>query len=90
MKRFIEEEAESTLSAEQENMKLEGVSRVFRSFLEKMEVLDKEIEEVAKKILPQNWSPADDTLRKERGYTLLTNKFRRPSITPKVGSNLLV
>lgn len=67
MKRFIEEEAERTLSAEQENMKLEGVSRVFRSFLEDMAVLDREIEELAKDILPKSWSPANDALRKERG-----------------------
>ena len=69
MKRFIKEEAEHTLSAEQENMKLEGVSRVFRSFLKTMEVLDREIQEVAKMILPQKWSPANDIQKNERGYT---------------------
>ena len=69
MKRFIKEEVEHTLSNEQENMKLEGVSRVFRSFLENMAVLDREIQDVAEKILPKNWSPANDMLRKERGCT---------------------
>ena len=68
VKQFIQEEAEHTLSAEQENMKLEGVGAVFRNFLEKMEELDRGIEEIAKNILPRNWSPANDVLRKERGY----------------------
>lgn len=66
VKQFIQEEAEHTLSAEQENMKLEGVGAVFRNFLEKMEELDRGIEEIAKNILPRNWSPANDVLRKER------------------------
>ena len=70
MKRFIREEAEPTLGAEQENMKLEGVGSQFRSCQRDMEKLDHEIEVIAIDILPANCSPNNDELRKERGTSI--------------------
>jgi predicted GTPase len=66
VKRFLEEEAERTLNTEQLNMKLEGVAAVFRESLGEMEDLDREIEDIARQILPPNWTPQDDALRRER------------------------
>ena len=80
MKRFLEEEAEKTLNGEQLNMKLEGVAAGFRESLGEMEDLDREIEQTALQILPQDWTPQSDDLRKERGgiilyyYTVVTHQ----------------
>ena len=72
VKRFLEEEAERTLNTEQLNMKLEGVAAVFRESLGEMEDLDREIEDIARQILPPNWTPQDDALRRERGAGIKT------------------
>jgi hypothetical protein len=66
LKIFIQEKAERTLNDEQLNMRLEGVQIVFRNALGEMEELDREIEQTAIELLPTDWSPETDILRKER------------------------
>ena len=51
-------------------MKLEGVGSEFRSCQRDIEKLDQEIEVIAIDILPKNWSPDNDILRKERGTSI--------------------
>ena len=69
MKKFIQEEAEPTLSSAQLNMKLEGVGAAFRDALGEMNKLDQEVEDNATKLLSPDWTPgpAYDELRKDRG-----------------------
>ena len=50
------------------NMKLDGVAAVFSDSLDEMDKLDREIEEIARKITPPGWSPENDALQQERGY----------------------
>ena len=53
-------------------MKLEGVAAAFRESLGEMEDLDREVDDIARQILPPNWTPPDDTLRRERGAGIKT------------------
>ena len=53
-------------------MKLEGVAAAFRESLGEMEDLDREIDDIAHQILPPNWTPPDDALRRERGAGIKT------------------
>jgi hypothetical protein len=66
IKKFIRDEVEPTLSREQMNMKLDGVAAVFTDSLDEMDKLDREIEGIAKNIIPPNWSPDNDALQQER------------------------
>lgn len=59
--------AEKELQDEQLGINLEAVANEFRKALEDMEVLDREIEAVARQILKQGWSPPNDFLQKDRG-----------------------
>ena len=68
MKKFFQEEVEPTLHQEQENMKLDGVAAVFRDSLDDLDKLDREIEGIAEHIIPSDWSPKNDALRKDRGH----------------------
>ena len=71
VKKFMQEKAEPSLRAEQLNIKLEGVAGAYRNALDQMEILDREIECIALEILTQDWSPPDNSLRKDRGWTTL-------------------
>ena len=71
MKIFIEKKAEKGLSEEQLNIKLEGVMIVFRNSLGQMEELDREIEQIALSVVPNNWSPPHDNLLEERSKTMI-------------------
>ena len=71
MKAFIHDKVEPTLSREQVNIKLDGVAHVFRESLEEMDKLDMEIEKIAVKLIPSNWSPETDALQKDRGFCII-------------------
>ena len=71
MKIFIEKKAEKGLSEEQLNIKLEGVMIVFRNSLGQIEDLDREIEQIALSVVPEDWSPAHDKLLEERSKTII-------------------
>ena len=67
MERFVQEELQPKLNAYLLGIRLDGVASVFREYQHGIEKGDSRIEEAALAFLPQNWTPQDDTLKKERG-----------------------
>ena len=67
------------------NMKLDGVAAVFTDSLDEMDKLDREIEGIAKNIIPPNWSPDNDALQQERGIIdfVLSNIYQVRIARPK-------
>ena len=67
MERFVQEELQPKLNTYLLGIRLDGVASVFREYQHGIEKGDSRIEEAALAFLPQNWTPQDDTLKKERG-----------------------
>ena len=67
MEKFVQEELQPKLNTYLLGIRLDGVVSVFREYQSGIEKEDKGIEEAALAFLPSNWTPQDDTLRRERG-----------------------
>ena len=67
IKRFIEECLEHKLNTYLQESRLDGAIAVFREYQHEIEEQDRHIEVAAKAFLPENWTPPNDTLTRERG-----------------------
>lgn len=73
IEQFVQEDLQPKLNAYLLGIRLDGVVSVFREYQDGIERDDRSIEEAALAFLPENWTPHDDTLRKERGK--ITSKY---------------
>ena len=67
MERFVEEELQPKLNTYLLGIRLDGVASVFREYQHGIEEGDRRLEEAALTFLLKDWTPQDDTLKKERG-----------------------